>query len=53
MPPETLDFEEPVAALLKEIDALSLLPHTEARDRQIESLLMFEKRHRNGTAVEE
>jgi acetyl-CoA carboxylase carboxyl transferase subunit alpha len=38
MPPETLDFEEPVAAVLKEIDALSLLPHTDARERQVESL---------------
>jgi acetyl-CoA carboxylase carboxyl transferase subunit alpha len=38
MPAETLDFEEPIAVLLKEIDALSLLPHTDARDREIESL---------------
>jgi len=38
MPPETLEFEEPIAVLLKEIEALSLLPHTEARDREIESL---------------
>jgi acetyl-CoA carboxylase carboxyl transferase subunit alpha len=38
MPPETLEFEEPIAVLLKEIEALSLLPHTGARDREIESL---------------
>jgi acetyl-CoA carboxylase carboxyl transferase subunit alpha len=38
MPTETLDFEEPVSALLKQIDELSNLPHTDARDREIESL---------------
>src|SRR4051812_22694787 len=38
MPPETLDFEEPVAVLMKEVEALSLLPRTDARDREIESL---------------
>src|SRR5258707_1173118 len=38
MPPETLEFEEPVAVLLKEIEALALLPRTDARDREIESL---------------
>src|SRR6202521_659180 len=38
MPPETLDFEEPIAVLLKEIEALELLPHTDARDREIEAL---------------
>ncbi len=38
MLPETLDFEEPIARLLKEIDALSVLPRTDARDREIESL---------------
>jgi acetyl-CoA carboxylase carboxyl transferase subunit alpha len=38
MPTETLDFEEPVAVLLKEIEALTLLPRTDARDREIESL---------------
>src|SRR5690349_6579665 len=38
MPPETLDFEEPIAILLKEIEALTLLPRTDARDREIESL---------------
>jgi acetyl-CoA carboxylase carboxyl transferase subunit alpha len=38
MPLETLEFEEPIAALLKEIDALTILPHTDARDREIETL---------------
>ena len=35
MPPETLEFEEPIAALLKEIEALELLPYTEARNREL------------------
>src|SRR6266542_1475063 len=38
MPIETLEFEEPIAVLLKEIDALTLLPTTDARDREIASL---------------
>ncbi len=40
MPTDTLllDFEEPIAVLLKEIDALLLLPPTDARDREIEQL---------------
>jgi len=38
MPTETLEFEEPIAVLLKEIEALALLPSTPARDREIESL---------------
>ena len=38
MPIETLDFEEPIAALLREIDALGQLPQTDARDRQVETL---------------
>src|SRR6266480_833527 len=38
MPIETLEFEEPIAALLKEIEALTLLPTTDARDREIEAL---------------
>jgi len=38
MPVETLEFEEPIAVLLKEIDALSLLPQTEARDAEIAGL---------------
>jgi len=36
--PETLEFEEPIAVLLKEIDALKALPHTDARDREIQTL---------------
>lgn len=35
MPPEALDFEEPIAVLLKEIEALEALPTTEPRDREI------------------
>jgi acetyl-CoA carboxylase carboxyl transferase subunit alpha len=35
---ETLDFEEPIAALLKQLDALERQPHTGARDREAESL---------------
>ena len=38
MPVETLEFEEPIAVLLKEIEALALLPRTDAHDREIESL---------------
>src|SRR5437016_3433339 len=38
MPVETLEFEEPIAVLLKEIEALELLPRIDARDREIESL---------------
>lgn len=38
MPTETLEFEEPTAVLLKEIEALSLLPTTDARDREMEAL---------------
>ena len=38
MSTETLDFEDPIAVLLKEVEALLLLPHTDARDREIESL---------------
>src|SRR5687767_9690983 len=36
--PELLEFEEPIGVLLKEIEALSMLPSTPARDRSIESL---------------
>src|SRR3954451_6735933 len=36
--PDTLDFEEPIAALLKEIDTLAALPATDARNREIEAL---------------
>jgi acetyl-CoA carboxylase carboxyl transferase subunit alpha len=35
MPPETLEFEEPIALLLKEIEALTALPQTDARDREV------------------
>ncbi len=38
MPAETLEFEEPVAVLLKEIEALSLMPRTDARQAEIDSL---------------
>jgi acetyl-CoA carboxylase carboxyl transferase subunit alpha len=38
MPADTMDFEEPVAVLLKEIEALSLMPRTPEREREIESL---------------
>ena len=38
MPPDTLEFEEPIAELLKEIDALSMLPQTPERLRSIDSL---------------
>lgn len=38
MPADTLDFEEPIGVLLKEIEALSLMPQTAERQREIESL---------------
>src|SRR5262245_39241254 len=38
MPADTFDFEEPVAVLLKEIEALSMLPQTPERQRSIDSL---------------
>src|SRR5471032_1830119 len=38
MPLETLDFEEPIAIVLKEIEALTQLPQTDARDREVEAL---------------
>jgi acetyl-CoA carboxylase carboxyl transferase subunit alpha len=38
MPPELLEFEEPVGVLLKEIEALSMLPQTPERERSINSL---------------
>ena len=38
MPPDLLEFEEPVGVLLKEIEALSMLPQTPERLRSIESL---------------
>jgi acetyl-CoA carboxylase carboxyl transferase subunit alpha len=36
--PETLDFEEPIAPLLKELDALLALPRTDSAQREIEAL---------------
>jgi acetyl-CoA carboxylase carboxyl transferase subunit alpha len=39
MPPQLLDFEEPVAVLLKEVEALSMLPRTAQRDAEIDSLV--------------
>lgn len=36
--PDTLEFEEPIAVLLKEIDALNMLPQTEVRDGEIAGL---------------
>lgn len=38
MPPETLEFEEPIAVLLKEIEAMSMLPRTDARDIELDTL---------------
>lgn len=38
MPVETLDFEEPIAVLLKEIEALSLMPPTPERTEEIAGL---------------
>ena len=38
MPPETLEFEEPIAVLLKEIEALDRCRARDAREREIESL---------------
>jgi acetyl-CoA carboxylase carboxyl transferase subunit alpha len=36
--PELLEFEEPIGVLLKEIEALSMLPRTPERERSIDSL---------------
>ena len=38
MPEQFLEFEEPIAVLQKEIEALSMLPRTPERERGIESL---------------
>jgi acetyl-CoA carboxylase carboxyl transferase subunit alpha len=38
MPPDTLEFEEPIAVLLKEIEALSLLPQTPELQQSIDCL---------------
>ena len=35
---ETLDFEESLAPMLKELDSLSALPRTDARERELERL---------------
>src|SRR5690242_1407943 len=35
MPIETLEFEEPLVAVLKEIDTLAAQPPTAARDREV------------------
>lgn len=35
---DTLEFEEPIAVLLKEIDALNMLPQTEVRDGEVAGL---------------
>ena len=38
MPPDLLDFEEPIGVLLKEIEALSMLPRTSEREQEISAL---------------
>jgi len=38
MPPDILEFEEPIAALLKEMDALSMLPRTAERQQALDGL---------------
>jgi acetyl-CoA carboxylase carboxyl transferase subunit alpha len=38
MPPDTLEFEEPIAVLLKEVEALSMLPQTPQRENEIDGL---------------
>ena len=38
MPFELLDFEEPIAVVLKEIEALKQLPQTDARDGEVDAL---------------
>jgi acetyl-CoA carboxylase carboxyl transferase subunit alpha len=38
MPPDLLEFEEPIGVLLKEVEALSMLPPTPDRQRSIEQL---------------
>jgi acetyl-CoA carboxylase carboxyl transferase subunit alpha len=37
-PNDVLEFEAPIAALLKEIETLSMLPRTDARDRECDQL---------------
>ncbi len=38
MPPDLLEFEEPIGVLLKEIEALSMLPATPERQQSIDRL---------------
>lgn len=38
MPPDTLEFEEPIALLMKEAEALSMLPMTPERQQSLDSL---------------
>ena len=38
MPADILEFEEPIGVLLKEIEALSMMPRTPERERSIETL---------------
>ena len=38
MPPDLLEFEEPIGVLLKEIEALSMLPQTPERQQSIDRL---------------
>ena len=38
MPPDILEFEEPIGVLLKEIEALSILPRTAERQQSIDGL---------------
>ncbi len=38
MPSDTLEFEEPIAVLLKEIEALSMMPQTDQRQQSIDGL---------------
>ena len=38
MPPDTLEFEEPIAILQKQIEALSLMPETPEQQRSIDAL---------------
>src|SRR4029450_11478477 len=40
MATDTLEFEEPIALLLKEVEALSMLPPTPERQRSLDSLHM-------------
>ena len=38
MPPDILEFEEPIGVLLKEVEALSILPRTAERQQSIDGL---------------